>query len=360
MTRQEDLWLVESDLYALPVLVSNEGDGVCAVRLAEINYLESQSKLLRGLLAGKAFNKNKTFFFIRECDLKGIARQIPVSDLEDDEKLVRWQPHADEENLYAPDNPDAFYAAFALRCGTLGIKGPDQAKVLFHWMNLHMLDWLLNKQKPVDLYFCKLHPFPFRRDWKNVIFERDALLPTLVVNQTTSTKLTAFVPYIFRRLGEFFFSSKILGLNPQGGIHWTLDVELGKPWFEHVDKVEAKRVEVRGIGYWLGVMESLKRRCLDAMKVYAQWLREVRQASPEIPLHWDERTCAFVAQHRLVKAKAGVPCVVFGLARPGDITPGPPKDLAPEDDTLLPVSTFRPLKTHLRNSRTNDRTPRNR
>lgn len=49
---------------------------------------------------------------------------------------------------------------------------------LEYWLNQfcnHMIWWLINKETPVDLYFCKLHPSPYRLNWHRTKSARDRM-----------------------------------------------------------------------------------------------------------------------------------------------------------------------------------------
>lgn len=333
-----ELWVIEDTNYRLPVYCVNDGQDVFACEPAPVNFLQKQLVLLCSRLESKMLSRNGGTFYLNKSALLSIARKVCLVGQQDPEDILMWTAKGGN-GKYETDNEDEFYTSFINRCAVPGIRTPQQVKLLFFWFNLHTMHWLLNKQRPVDLYFAKLHPFPFRSDWKNVIFKKDASLPPLFV-RGRKIKFARFIPDMFRRLGEYFFCDEILGVNDQAeGITWTLDVELQEPWEEHARKLEAVRIEARQGKYWHGVMENMKRRSIDAMRLYAKWLGEIRRKKPSVPVCWDDVSCEFLEQRR-VRIESARPSALSSIADHGEASPSTPEGLGAEDYSMLPLPNF--------------------
>jgi len=336
---QKQLWVIESIGYRLPFHVETIENGVFLVFWCNVHYTQHQKEELTNVIGTIAFKPADSGFYVLADKLRKVAH--PWTDQSADPAAVlHWKTFTDKE--CSIDNPEEFYADFAKWSGIAGLQNPATVKIVFFWFCIHMLDSLVNKQRPVDLHFCTLHPFPYRPDWKQQLVNWDYRMPPSRLTMLGRTlKFCRYIPHIYRRMGKCFFDGLVFSCDSALQIvEWTIDVQMKAPWFDHVRKVELKRRQARGNEYWRGVIDSVKRRLVDAMRLYADWLGHLKKGQVEIPLVWTEECCDVVSNAKPVLRSAEPADRFCSEVDPSLIPDGPPEDLAYEDKHLRRMPTL--------------------
>lgn len=287
--------MIEGPGFRIPFNVIDSGSAIVRAWLPDVSLTERQKEKLTAVLNEAAFNVSDRGWFMFETKVPG--RAIEGFD-KDPEDFLLWVPEAFDAAGYSPENPDEFYLSFFQKTGTMVIDSPEGVRSILYWLCAHMLDWMGNKGKPIDLYFCKLHPMPYRINWKNILIYWDKKAPPIMIpGYPRPLKLCRYFPHMYQRMGEEFLKGELVGLDKDTGTaQWTLDVEHLPSWFEHIKKVESERKKRRGVHYMDGVLNNMKRRFIDAMKLYGQFLYGCSAKCVHFTFGWREKRLVLVAE----------------------------------------------------------------
>jgi len=123
------------------------------------------------------------------------------------------------------------------------LASPALIKAVFNAICNHMAQWLLIEGKSIDFGWFKLHAFPVRANWKQVLLSRH---PDLVeISREMDEGIT----------GESLRESGVLGslqettlvaLRGDGGekrVGWTIEVEPTPAWDQYCDSMELHRLQ---------------------------------------------------------------------------------------------------------------------
>ncbi|HEU4344378.1 MAG TPA: hypothetical protein VFU31_22690 [Candidatus Binatia bacterium] len=164
--------------------------------------------------------------------------------------------------------------------------GKSRDEVAYWWRQFcnHMLDWLIMKEKPVDLGFLKLHPTHYRPNWKPLLLSR---FPKLGI---ALHKLTGIdMKYILQTSGllEALTGMDILAMHRERHyLYRNVEIELGKTWYRAARDVElARRRRLGPILYAQHSMDSIRRGLPAMLRIYRQWLARIARPSvKDIPV----------------------------------------------------------------------------
>lgn len=157
--------------------------------------------------------------------------------------------------------------------------GRSEAEVMY-WMKeimQHAAEWLINKEKPVDLYFIKLHNSPYRINWKTILCQRFIRL-----GQMMNGKSKLEVDYIISRSGlrdELLSLDLLAYCDQRQTCYRHVEVEHTKQWWKLVRKAETQRLELKGpYKYADYFSDSIKRFIPTALRLYNQFLAQMAKA----------------------------------------------------------------------------------
>ena len=345
--REKLLWVIEGPGYRIPYNVGPE-DLVACCSVPEINLTKRQRKLLGETIEKEAFNINEEGWWLHINKLPG--KQINMPDI-DPEDLLIWNPVVEEHDGYEAENPDEFYVSFYLKTGNMVIEGPESIKMLFSWFASHMLNWLGNRHKPIDLWFIKLHPMPYRANWRQILLYWDRKLPPITVpGLPRPLKLCRYLPHMYHRMEDQFIQPEMLAINKEDGtIEWRVEVEEQGPWTDHIRTVELERRKIRGKEYMNGVLEHLKRRFIDAMKLYAKFLYGCKSAAPTFTLGSVEGRVVVLQEHKRRTQQSARSCPLPDPLPAGEVQDDGPGDVPGTNGKVLGLPHFQPQENDVRN-----------
>lgn len=106
----------------------------------------------------------------------------------------------------------------------------------------HMAYWLLVCGKPIDFGWFKLHAFPVRANWKQIVLARHPGLVGISRTIDHETRMEAV-----EEIGAAATLQETTLVSLRGGatekhVGWTIEVEPTKAWDEYVDALEVHRL----------------------------------------------------------------------------------------------------------------------
>ncbi len=135
-------------------------------------------------------------------------------------------------------------------------------------------DYLINKEKPVDMYFIKLHNCPFRANWKYLLLQRYRKLG-IALHRKSGVEFD----WVLHKSGfmeEFLSLDLIAFCKQQQTCFRTVEVEHLKPWWKIVRKAEGARKTLKGpYQYAQYFSDSIKRFIPSAVRLYMSFLAQV-------------------------------------------------------------------------------------
>lgn len=261
-------------------------------------------------------------------------------------QLPEFQP---ERRLERDEFLDAIYAA--------GV-GKNRTEVEYWWNQFckHALDWLVNKDKPVDMYFIRLHNSGYRANWKAVLLGR---FPKL--GQLLSHTLGKDQHYFAHKSGllDQMTCLDLLAMNRERGVCYRMvEVEHRPQWWKNILRVEKTRHRRLGsAGYAKYFLESIRSKLGTNLRLYVEFLSNVARPSAA------DVECGLAGEFRLVphlSRSDGVrplprKTVLVPIVVPNDPpTYSPPSDtkqVYPPDAVVSEVPSFQSNPENVRKSR---------
>lgn len=256
-------------LWTVPVYVkwdNEEADVYHAVPL-----LSKQQTALEEMLrtVGRPYNGMHR---LTRTALASIAEKVEPFD---PERFLSWErPRMAQAPEFHPEKRlerDEFLDALYQQ----GVGG-SRDEVEFWWNTFctHALDWMMNKEKPVDMYFVKLTNSPYRMNWKNALLSRHPKL-----GRALAYCRDGKAEVILHESGFYddAVSLDLLAMNPKSGYCYRhVEVEHQRLWWRTVKAVELKRLQTLGPGgYAQHFMDSIRRRLKSSVRIYRQWLANI-------------------------------------------------------------------------------------
>lgn len=265
-----ETWIVSDENWSLPVIVEwPEQNDVAAVRVSDLPMLSIQRHALETKLHSAGKFRNDAWWILRS-----VLQVIGHAITDDAEKYVVWRPlDARVKFRSGPHNADRdeFFAEYA-RNGI--VSDPVKAEVIFVSFCKHMLSWMLNEQRPVQLGFCDLYAVPYRPNWKQLLFQRQQgrkVLPKTVLNRASMNDM------VERGVPDDLIDPKLIFWNkPDAHMYWSIEARPRSMWWRMVKAVElAKKAKRHGGVYLESVSDTLKRLLPQSMELYASYLQQV-------------------------------------------------------------------------------------
>lgn len=268
-----ELWAVRGPYWALPLAVDWIEQTDSANVRAGIPLLDIQRDILFQTLQAAGAERIQGRWTITRARLDVVASK---EDCPNPELLVEWNPayrirfrkpwrQADGEDR---KNRDEFFHEF-VKLGL--VRSALSAEVIFFAFCRHMLHWLVNERKVVDLGFCKLHSLPFRPQWKELL---RAVKPT---QDWYRNPLVRPELRMYQTKGK---GGKNYG--PLDGHHclWTIDVEHCAPWWNESNRHEAakRQRDKRSFeGYLMNLGRFIRRNQKRIQRIYDSYLSIIRR-----------------------------------------------------------------------------------
>jgi len=207
----------------------------------------------------KAEGITPTFYYMKDGDPVN-ARDVEIEVMESQFDQHESAPTASKgfvEDLYAKSGVDQL----------------PVLKALWNAICNHMAYWLLIEQKPIDFGWFKIHAFPVRANWKQILIARHRCLPS-IGRMTGEDRITSINENgIAASLQETTLIA-LKGDRHEKRVDWTVEVEMTKAWDDYVNALELHRLahSANGTDYpsWWGSTWYGMRSCaIDALLRFA-------------------------------------------------------------------------------------------
>lgn len=272
----KELWIIKGRspvLWTMPFSVTWEG------QWAELDYAVPMLKRQREAVSERIslFAKRdpvKGVWMMKRADLETCGNITPGGD---PELYYSWALPRKEQEVKNPD--DESLNEFLDTLFMAGV-GKSRAELEYYWNQFcrHILDTLLNKQKPVDLYFMKLHPTPYRENWKHVLTSRYPKLWRVAGPQAAQKRTLTLLNSGFM---DELLSLDLLAYNPKEQYCYRrVEVEYGTYWWKNVRTIEKARMAKLGVWqYARNVTDCLKRGLESTVRIYGAYLAQIARPS---------------------------------------------------------------------------------
>lgn len=266
------IWTVPA--YGLPY-----GKDVCLtialqLRPAQLFHVE------RMLVSAGASN-----FKIPLISLIHVAEPVAGEDLE---AFYSWgKPQLSQQQRFKPYkriDRDAFLDALFAK----GV-GRTRFEVETWWLHFcnHMLDWLLNNDRPVDLYFAMIWPHILRPNWKDAVLKRcrnAGVEPSLRFRKFSRS------PAMQAELRR----TPLVAVTHRGTISRSLELETNSEFTAASAKVDALRLRHLGKEDYANLIIALREAFIPhAARIFLRWLAVVRRSSAELVSNGQDRSLSF-------------------------------------------------------------------
>lgn len=247
----EELWIIKGRLpvlWTIPVYAQWESKCEASVFPA-IALLRSQERALNYLLSTHA-RKVKGMWLMTTTALEEVGRLADPGT--DPESVFSWER---PRGVYKPSYwSRARLIGEPLRKEFLDSLYQDGAgnsrDEVEHWWYIfcnYAFNWLINTEKPLDMYFVRLVPLPFRHEWVSIL---DSI-------------------HADKRQTEHFNDPYMLGGSVGNVIRRTIDAELLPTWWKSVRRVERTRLSrLTSEQYAESVRASIMRAIPAARRLY--------------------------------------------------------------------------------------------
>lgn len=279
-TYWREVWSLRGAYWSLPLGVEwPEGQrDMAAIRIgAGIRLLDIQRQAAeaRLLAIGGQFYNNR--WFVLRAQLEKFCKP---EGFVDPQTVVEWRPMERVRYRPAPMSGDPQTNALKFRgrdeffhafCLTGWMSNPYKADLLFTAFCRHMLHWLVNEQRPVDLGFCTLLPVPLRPNWKSLLLDRHRgrVLPTSKVG-------------LMREIAEEVLKKPeyTVWYRLRKRIFWNLECLPERPWYRATMEYERKRKAVHEkefSRYVSAVRDTIRRSLPSLTRLYDNYLTFVKR-----------------------------------------------------------------------------------
>ena len=280
------LWLVTGRnpvQFSIPVRVTDSNYRLLEVQTCT-SLLKIQERVLSELLTQRSKvgeRDGKEVWLISESELSKVATRA-APDVQDPETLLMWGRFTYDSRPENVRGRTADRDEFLEFCHSMGL-GESREWVYFTWNQFCklMMEWMINREKPVDLGFAKLHNCPFREDWKAIL---TWAFPKLGRgHRVTVSKKSDLMPKLVknRQILEAMFSTDLLTMTrDENYCTRHVEIELKPEWYRVVEDVEKERLNRLGDHeYALYYLNSIKAGVSRWLAAYARWLLAVGRPS---------------------------------------------------------------------------------
>lgn len=266
--KPEQTWLVRGSLpvlWTIPFRVTFEDEHSEAEMFAAVPLLKIQQKAVDWHMERVAHGRQVNgAWMVRRRELKLMAQHVLTEC--DPEELFSWERK--REYRYDPklvDNRDR--NEFLDTIFHLGIgKSREETEYLWKSFCNHALDWLINHEKPVDMYFAVLHPSVYRRNWCERI-HAESWVPMkeewLKVNQ---------------KFQQHLRGGRLLAVTDEGTIKRYIEIELTENWTKAIKVVESTRLKrLNPVRYAELIAETIIKQLGISARIYAAYVAAIRE-----------------------------------------------------------------------------------
>jgi hypothetical protein len=314
-------------LYATP---AKDSSGDCYfIELAHPAESEAQWQFVSKILGDRAFDSDGPRWLMRRGPFEQLALKCngvtPKYYLKWGEPLSENKPRISDPPKLPDISKEDGFLKFA--CAEAGLTNLPQVKLAFKLLNAFALRWMLEKQKPLDLGFCKIHALPYRANWQSILHAKNPnILPVFRKKKRALNDILEAMGFF-----EQLHDAELIEMHEQT-FGWSLAITESKTFTNTADAIE------RGTYDGATPKRYLMRWSSLVQKHYANIL--------EVFGHWLEKTAHPVGHVELPREKALwrlVPKKSRGRVYPN--TPKPP-------ETRLSSDTFNPEDEPARSAET--------
>lgn len=261
-------WIINEQDWSLPVAVAwpDEGDMV-NVHLDRVPLLKIQVEALEKKLATVG-SKQMSGWWLMKSQLDEIAH--PCAG--DPEREVIWRPGPAPR--FKPGVDDGFIKSY---CRTGLISDPAQAALVFHSFTRHMLSWLLNEQRPVNLGFAELLPVPLRANWLTVLHQKNS--GKFSSKKSEWRKITAAPTpeklFAFGAADTLIDPQLFAWCRKDEHLYWSIHTRPKKMWWRMVKAVEMEKKKRLRLAYYKNSVNTVKHHLPKLIETYASFLQQV-------------------------------------------------------------------------------------
>jgi hypothetical protein len=260
------LWVLRESHWRLPIEVGLDEARIATVRLPKMPWLKAQRTAVNTVLDRLAFSKGEDacWFVIGEV----LDQHCDGTDKTDPEECVAWSPNVYGE--YPVDNMPSGVQWVVEQLVVAGLARTSAAAwLLYQAVCRFWMQQLVNRDEAIDLLFCKLHPMPYRVNWKTVLLYRKSNLQR--IRQKLERELTA---------------DDLLAYNEETKtIRWNLEVVPSRWWIYCTNARERlrKRKTKWKNQYWYEISRLLWQRVVRSGALYRSWLCEIVEPHTKLP-----------------------------------------------------------------------------
>lgn len=239
-------------------------------------------------------------------------------------------------------------------CERTGIARLPQLRLYWRAIAQEALVWMVEKNRPIDLGFCRLVPLPYRRNWKEVLM---GMHPNSVHILNQWKRHRPKMEALLTEMGVTpdLVNSLLLAMQPHHNyIHWSIECVPTKSWDRAVEDIGLRR---RGCStpviYTEHVRSAMFAKVQESISALVRWVLDTSRPAGAVD---DGRTFGstvlrswipkgLVAPRASPVGPARVVCTTGGTEIAGPIVEGPTGD---EVEVLPPVSDLPSPVTHVR------------
>ncbi len=258
-----ELWEIRGSHWVLPVLVERHTD-VAYVTLAPIPMLGIQRAVLINAIEQVSVNRVEDSYVVPFgpwCDIAEKSKQ------DNAEQVVEWNRVAGER-VYLPGNPDldTFAADWLVHSGYSFSKA--SAVTLHLSIFSHMMHWLVNLHRPVDVLFAVIHPLQMRRNWKEIIYGQ----------AWQSGKDVSKTMPLPADLGQSYMVQYRSGV-----CQWHLELSESNAYRQAMETAENKRRRRLNGNYFKSVCRTIMSQAARAIRIYKEFTQHEGASIVQLP-----------------------------------------------------------------------------
>lgn len=232
-------------------------------------------------------------------------------------------------------------------------KSPEELNYYWREFCLHAANWLINKEKPVDMIFIRLLNCPYRANWKSILTQRFRRLGQVLSHRGGTAR-----DYALEQSGflEELLCPDLLAMNQKHGTCYRhVEVHHCKKWWKLARVAERDRMQQLGNErYAEYFMDSVRRFFKPAMALYTSWLAQIADPCAADCESGHAGRFRFVPNflrrlHPEGKDFAGLPPVVANKLPRIKPASGLQEDLLAEDGDLSALRDIQPPAKDVRN-----------
>jgi hypothetical protein len=276
-----ELWLVSDGAWTLPVHCdpySSDARTVThwCVRPAQ-QLLSAPFEELRRRFGPCNLSTSRTSWYVTDEDLRRIATKATGCDAS---QYLKWDKQTTEESaetvgieeVAAPSRVEEKFLNFMFKRSAID---PKLGRFFWGALKESMLHWLINIQKPIDFELFKLHPIPYRANWKEIMLAKYPACANIFRKPHNTWHDKLVESGFMQDLG----SSDLVALDAHSkSMYWTLEIEPKSLWLKTMHESEVARMASKRPGNYLRYYEScIRNRLDDVLKTFAAWIVQIRK-----------------------------------------------------------------------------------